>query len=48
MTTFYTPFGRYRFLRMLFRLRMSQDIFQRKIDQSYENCRGAVRIADDE
>ena len=26
---------------------MSQDIFQRKIDQTYENCRGAVGIADD-
>ena len=31
---------------MPFGLRMSQDIFPRKIDQSYENCKGAVAIAD--
>ena len=47
MTTFYILFGRYRFLRMPFGLRISQDIFQRKIDQIYENYRGAVGIADD-
>ena len=47
MTTFYTPFGRYKFLRMPFGLGMSQDIFQRKIDQTYENCKDAVGIADD-
>ena len=47
MTTFHTPFGRYKFLRMPFRLRISQDIFQWKIDQMYESCKGAVGIADD-
>ena len=26
---------------------MGQDIFERKIDQAYENCKGAVGIADD-
>ena len=26
---------------------MSQDIFQKKIDQTYEKCKGAVGIADD-
>ena len=26
---------------------MGQDIFERKIDQTYENCKGAVGIADD-
>ena len=26
---------------------MGQDIFQRKIDQTYENCKGAGVIADD-
>ena len=26
---------------------MGQDIIERKIDQTYENCRGVVRIADD-
>ena len=34
-------------MRIAFRLRISQDIFQRKTDQIYENCRGAVGIADD-
>jgi hypothetical protein len=32
LTTFNTPNGRYRFLRMPFGLRMSQDVFQFKID----------------
>ena len=26
---------------------MSQDIFQKKIDETYEKCRGTVGIADD-
>ena len=47
MTTFYPPFWRYKFLHMPFGLRMSQDIYQRKIDQTYENCKGAIGIADD-
>ena len=46
ITTFYTPLGRYKFLRMPFGLRMSQDILQWKIDQIYENCKGLVGIAD--
>ena len=36
-----------RFLRMPFGLKMSQDVFQRKIDQAFENCKGAVWITDD-
>ena len=32
---------------MPFGLKMSQDIFQKKIDQTYEKCKGAVGIADD-
>ena len=47
MTTLYIPPGRYKLLQMPFRLRMSQDIFQRKIDQAYENCKDTVGIADD-
>uniref|UniRef100_A0ABM0MG72 Uncharacterized protein K02A2.6-like n=1 Tax=Saccoglossus kowalevskii TaxID=10224 RepID=A0ABM0MG72_SACKO len=42
LTTFNTPFDRYRFLRMPFGLRMSQDVFQFKVD-----CKGAIGIADD-
>ena len=26
---------------------MGEDIFERKIDQTYENCKGAVGIAED-
>ena len=47
LTTFNSPFGRYRFLRMPFGLKMSQDIFQAKIDQTFEGCQGVVGIADD-
>ena len=47
LTTFNTPFGQYRFLRMPFGLRTSQDIFQFKIDEKYHDFLGAIRIADD-
>ena len=47
LTTFNTHKGRHKFLRMPNGLRMSQDIFKRKTDQAYENCRGAAGIADD-
>lgn len=38
LTTFNTPFGCYRYLRMPFGLVMSQDVFQQKMDQILENC----------
>ena len=47
LTTFNTPWDRFRFHRMHFGLKMSQNVFQRKIDQAFENCKGAVGIADD-
>ncbi|KAL9967831.1 hypothetical protein ACROYT_G026128 [Oculina patagonica] len=47
LTTFNSPFGRYRFNRMPFGLKMSQDIFQTKIDQTFEGCKGVAGIADD-
>ena len=47
LTTFNSPFGRYRFLRMPFGLKMSQDVFQAKIDQTFEGCKGTIGIADD-
>ena len=47
LTTFNSPFGCYRFLRMPFGLKMSQDVFQAKIDQTFEGCSGTVGIADD-
>ena len=47
MTTFNTPFGRYRYLRLPFGLKMAQDVFQMKIDEVYGPCEGAIGIADD-
>ena len=47
LTTFNSPCGRYRFLRMPFGLRMSQDVFQARIDQLVEGLTGVIGIADD-
>ncbi|PFX17727.1 Uncharacterized protein K02A2.6 [Stylophora pistillata] len=47
LTTFNSPFGRYRCLRMPFGLKMSQDIFQANIDQTFEGCKDIIAIADD-
>ena len=47
LTTFNSSYGRYRFKRMPFGLKMSQDIFQTRIDQTFEGCRGVIAIADD-
>ena len=47
LTTFNSPYGRYRFKRMPFGLKMSQDIFQARIDRLVEGLAGVVAIADD-
>ena len=47
LTTFNMPFGQYQFLCMPFGLKMSQDIFQHRIDQFVEGLGGVVAIADD-
>ena len=47
LTTFNSPFGRYRFTRLPFGLCVSQDIFQQKMDQILELCPGTVGISDD-
>ena len=48
LTTFNSSFGRYRFKRMPFGLKMSQDIsVQTKIDQTFQGCEGAAGISDD-
>ena len=47
LTTFNSPFGRYRYLRLPFGLKSSQDEFQKKLDQSLEGLKGFVSIADD-
>ena len=46
-TTFNTPFGRYRFKRFPFGVVVSQDIFQRKLDDIYRNIPNVTGIADD-
>ena len=45
--TLNSPFGRYHFLHLPFGLVCSQDIFQKKVDQSLEECPGCIGIADD-
>ena len=47
LTTFNSPFGRYRVKSMPFELKMSQEVFQTKIDEIFEGCEGVVGIADD-
>lgn len=47
LTTFNSPFGRYRFKRLPFGLKVSQDIFQEKMDMILEQCPGTIGIADD-
>ena len=46
-TTFNSPHGRYRFMRLPFGLNLSQDVFQLKMDMIIENCPGTLGIADD-
>ena len=40
-----TTFGRYRFRRMPFSLRMSQEVFQTKMDQAFEGKWLDLRVA---
>jgi transposase InsO family protein len=47
LTTFRTPFSRYRFLRLPFGLSVSQDIFQQHMDRIIAQVPGCVGIADD-
>ena len=48
LTTFNTPFGRYGYLRVPFGLNCSQDVFQRKIDETpFEGISGVTGIVDD-
>ena len=47
ITTFRTPFGRYCWPRLPFGLRVSQDIFQARMDEILEDLPGVVGITDD-
>ena len=47
LTTFSTPYGKFRYERLPFGLCVSQDIFQYKIDETYGKCEGTIGISDD-
>ena len=47
LTTFVTPYGRYRWLRLPFGTKVSSEIFQRKLNESIEGLKGVVCAADD-
>ena len=46
-TTFNTPFGRYKYLRLPFGIKSSSEVFQRTVSQILENLDGCEVIADD-
>ena len=47
LTTFNTPWGRYRFVHLPWGLSCAQDIFQWMMDQILQCCEGVIGIADD-
>ena len=47
LTTFQTPWGQYRYLRMPFGISTAPEYFQRKLDQNLEGLNGVYKIADD-
>ena len=47
LTTFNTPWGKYRWLRMPFGLKVSGDVFQERLDRVLRLVPGVLRIADD-
>ena len=47
LTTFATPFGRYRWKRLPFGLSASSEIFQKQVSQALEGLDGILNITDD-
>ena len=47
LTTFNTPYGRYRFLPLPFGIISAQDEFQRKMDETFEGLPGVTPLVDD-
>ena len=47
LTTMFTPFGRYRWKRLLFGLKVSSEIFQRKLDEALGGLAGVFSVVDD-
>ena len=47
LCSFNTLFGQHKFNRLPFAVRLSQDVFQKKLDRAYEGIPNATGIADD-
>ena len=47
LTTMITPFGRYRWRRLPFGLKVSSEIFQRKLDEALEGLEGVFSVVGD-
>ena len=47
LTTFNTPFGRYRYNRLPFGLNIAQDVYQKKVDETFGDIAGCTGISDD-
>ena len=47
LTTFNTPFGRYKYKRMLFGIKCPQDEFQQKMKETFGNLKGMGIIVND-
>ena len=47
LTTMITPFGRYQWRRLPFGLKVSSEIFQRKLDEALEGLEGVFSVVDD-
>lgn len=47
MTTFWTPFGRYRFVRMPFGIAPAMEIYQRRMNELVSGLEGVEIMADD-
>ena len=47
LTTFHIPFGRYRWLRMLFGISSAPEVFQRRMHKLIEGLEGVEVVADD-
>jgi hypothetical protein len=47
LTTFNTPWGKWKFLRLPFGLKISSDVFQQRLDNVFRSLQGVTGIADD-